>query len=108
MPYIFDYMRKTMSVVALIAMFVVGSYSSSYAASRTLIASLLTTWWSLNGQCRGGVSGDARVKACERRSEIDAQLERAGCSYHSGDRWVCKPYTPKCTYSSQGEMTVCK
>jgi hypothetical protein len=108
MPYIFDYMRTAMRVVVLIAVFAVGCSSSSYAASPTLIASLLTTWWSLNGQCRGGVSGDARAKACERRSEIDAQLERAGCSYHSGDRWVCKSYTPKCTYSAQSETTVCK
>jgi hypothetical protein len=100
---------KTVSVVALVAAFAVGWNLSGLAASPTHVASLLTAWYSLNLQCRGGADDDSQtVKACDRRSEIDAKLKRAGCSYRMGDRWVCKGYTPRCTYSAQGDMTVCR
>ena len=52
---------------------------------------IITGWLAANAECKAGPGDDPKtLKACAKRDEIGARLERRGCVYQEdGDWWKC-------------------
>jgi hypothetical protein len=102
--------HKALCFAALIvaALGVGGPASAAQLTGRARTAALMTAWYILNANCRGG-SGDAAQtdKACKDRLSLDGKLKKAGCTYRADDKWACRAATPICVYSASDDRTTC-
>ena len=53
---------------------------------------LISAWLAANTACKSGAGDASKIqKACEKRDQISARLERKGCVHQEdGDWWKCQ------------------
>lgn len=80
--------RRAIAVLALTSAAVCSNLWPAHAQSP-----MISGWLAANTVCKSGPGGDPKTqKACEKRDEIGARLERRGCVHQEdGDWWKCQP-----------------
>lgn len=77
--------RRWAAALALVAV------AAGFSVSARAQSPLIQGWLAVNTQCKAGPADSPNVqKACKRRDELGARLERRHCVYQAdGDWWRC-------------------